>query len=84
MKIANYYNYQAVLDSQISLPKSLLVEYRSLGIAEKELVTILQIHQYHLDGNSFPTRGDCWSNFLLGRRMFEHFTKPDSETITFY
>ncbi|WP_101844060.1 DnaD domain-containing protein [Halobacillus sp. Marseille-P3879] len=65
MKIANYYNYQAVLDSQISLPKSLLVEYRSLGIAEKELVTILQIHQYHLDGNSFPTPGE-----IAGRTSF--------------
>ncbi|MCP3025889.1 DnaD domain-containing protein [Halobacillus sp. A5] len=59
--MANYYNYQAVLDSQISIPRVLLLEYRSLGIAEKELVTILQIHQFRLDGNSFPTPNEITS-----------------------
>ncbi|MFG6148724.1 DnaD domain-containing protein [Halobacillus sp. B23F22_1] len=58
MEIASYYNYQAVLDSQISLPKTLITHYRRLGIAEKELVTVLQIHQFHMDGNSFPTPGE--------------------------
>ncbi|MFC7060421.1 DnaD domain-containing protein [Halobacillus seohaensis] len=43
------------MDSQISIPKALITQYRGLGIAEKELVAVLQIHQFHTDGNLFPT-----------------------------
>ncbi|WP_082235984.1 DnaD domain-containing protein [Halobacillus massiliensis] len=53
--MAKYRKFQEILDSQISIPKALITEYRRLGIGEKELVIILQLHQFHISGNSFPT-----------------------------
>ncbi|MCP3030726.1 DnaD domain-containing protein [Halobacillus sp. A1] len=43
------------MEGQISIPKTLITGYRSLGIAEKELVTILQLFQFNSEGNTFPT-----------------------------
>ncbi|WP_173916329.1 DnaD domain-containing protein [Halobacillus sp. Marseille-Q1614] len=53
--MAKYRKFQEIMDSQISIPKALITDYRSLGIGEKELVVLLQIHQFHIAGNSFPT-----------------------------
>ncbi|MCA0970380.1 DnaD domain-containing protein [Halobacillus litoralis] len=53
--MGRYQSYQQMMDNQLTIPGELLTKYVSLGIAEQELVLILQIHRFRSKGNSFPT-----------------------------
>ncbi|SET90972.1 DNA replication protein [Salinibacillus kushneri] len=46
--------YQLLFD-QMTLPKSILLNYTSLGMTEGELVVILQIYRLQLEGNRLPS-----------------------------
>jgi len=51
----NQISYQQVLIDQLHIPKTLLSDYRSFEINEKELVVILQVIRYLSEKNQFPT-----------------------------
>lgn len=57
------FNYEEFLKDQITIPGRLLKSYHSLGLSETEVVVILQIHQYQMEGNQFPTPSEI-SSFL--------------------
>ncbi|WP_181348308.1 DnaD domain-containing protein [Thalassobacillus sp. CUG 92003] len=47
--------YQHILHDQLSVPKQLLMQYHKLGLTEPELIVVLHIHHYLVEGNEFPT-----------------------------
>ncbi|UOQ93549.1 DnaD domain-containing protein [Halobacillus shinanisalinarum] len=53
--MSKYQSFQEIMNHQLMIPKQLLTEYRRLGLDEKELAVLLQIHRFYLDGNPFPT-----------------------------
>ncbi|MBU5466618.1 DnaD domain-containing protein [Virgibacillus sp. MSJ-26] len=46
---------QEILQSQITIPSKLLTSFKSLGVNEKELVVILQLHRFLMNFIYFPT-----------------------------
>ncbi|GAA5415342.1 DNA replication protein DnaD [Paraliobacillus ryukyuensis] len=46
---------QVILQDQLSIPARLLSDYPSVGLDEKELVIVLKIYQYQIEGVLFPT-----------------------------
>ncbi|MYL32780.1 DnaD domain protein [Pontibacillus yanchengensis] len=44
-----------LMKDQMTLPKKLLTNYHSMGIAEVDVLVILQIHRFQIEGNDFPT-----------------------------
>ncbi|WP_026906532.1 DnaD domain-containing protein [Paucisalibacillus globulus] len=48
-------SFQDVLYNQIIIPNELLISYKSLGLNEIELMTVILIHRSISKGNSFPT-----------------------------
>ncbi|WP_235988902.1 DnaD domain-containing protein [Aquibacillus kalidii] len=53
--MTNKHSYQLFLKDQITIPSLLLRKYQELGLNEQEVMLILQIHCFYLEGNSFPT-----------------------------
>nr|WP_246199932.1 DnaD domain-containing protein [Salirhabdus euzebyi] len=47
--------YHQLLFDQMTLPKSLLLQYKSLGITENEMVVLLHIYRLQLEGNRLPS-----------------------------
>lgn len=46
---------QDVLLNQLQIPTQLLSTYKSIGLNETEVMVILQIHRFLLEGTDFPT-----------------------------
>lgn len=60
----NQHSYQTFLMDQITIPARLLKEYQTLGLTEKEVMILLQIHRFSLSAVYFPTPdeiADCVS-----------------------
>ncbi|MDY0408296.1 DnaD domain-containing protein [Paracerasibacillus soli] len=55
------YNIQQILLDQLSISTSLLSSYTSLGLDEKEVMVLIQIHRFAYEGNFFPTPFDIAS-----------------------
>lgn len=53
--LAKYQSFQDIMDNQMVVPKQLLMNYQELNLNETELVVLLQIHRFRIDGNGFPT-----------------------------
>lgn len=49
------FSYQQMFTQQMTVPSRLLTHYISLGLNEREVMTILQIHRFLLSNNDFPT-----------------------------
>ncbi len=52
-----------LLKDQMSFPKRLLTMYMDLGLNERDVMVIMQIHRYQQEGNDFPTPSEL-SQFL--------------------
>ncbi|WP_284141319.1 MULTISPECIES: DnaD domain-containing protein [unclassified Virgibacillus] len=52
---------QQILLNQLPIPANLLTSYTKIGLDEKEVMIILQIHRFSFEGNFFPTPGDLAS-----------------------
>lgn len=46
---------QEVISDQLPVPLKLLTSYTSLGLNEKEIIIILQLHRFLQENNDFPT-----------------------------
>ncbi|MDL4840835.1 DnaD domain-containing protein [Aquibacillus rhizosphaerae] len=53
--MTNNYSYQSFLKDQVIIPSMLLKKYSLLGLNESEVMLILQIHRFYMEGNNFPT-----------------------------
>lgn len=53
--MTNSVNYQQILTQQLQIPIVLLTSYKTIGLDEKDVMLILQLHRFHLGRNSFPT-----------------------------
>ncbi|MCA1009434.1 DnaD domain-containing protein [Halobacillus halophilus] len=53
--MAKYQSFQTMIDNQMMIPKQLLTDYQKLGMGERELLLLLQLHRFRADGNLFPT-----------------------------
>ncbi|MCT2537352.1 DnaD domain-containing protein [Aquibacillus koreensis] len=51
----NQKSYQSFLKDQLIIPSILLKDYVNLGLNEQEVMIILQIHRFYMEGNHFPT-----------------------------
>lgn len=47
--------YQEILTNHVSIPSKLLTSYKTMGLNETELMVLLQIHRFIVQGNYFPT-----------------------------
>ncbi|WP_234400700.1 DnaD domain-containing protein [Virgibacillus senegalensis] len=53
--MASEFNYQQFVRDQMMIPSLLLKRYRQLKLSETEVMVILHIHRFQLEGNHFPT-----------------------------
>lgn len=51
----NKHSYQNFLMDQLTIPAKLLGEYHTLGLTEKDVIVLLQIHRFSLSSVYFPT-----------------------------
>src|SRR5699024_4990301 len=66
--MSSSFSYQQLLKQQMSIPNTLLTEYKSLGLNETEVMMILQIHRYLLSGNDFPTPDELASFLTIDEK----------------
>ncbi|WP_112181156.1 DnaD domain-containing protein [Paraliobacillus zengyii] len=60
----NKHSYQTFLRDQLTIPAKLLGEYHTLGLTEKDVIVLLQIHRFSISAVYFPTPdeiADCVS-----------------------
>ncbi|WP_417006656.1 DnaD domain-containing protein [Aquibacillus salsiterrae] len=55
MKKLTSISYQQMMKDQINIPAKLLRNYLQLGLTETEVIVLLQLHCFYIEGNSFPT-----------------------------
>ncbi|WP_309507427.1 DnaD domain-containing protein [Sediminibacillus dalangtanensis] len=53
--MASDFNYQQIVKDQMVIPSMLLKRYHQLKLSETEVMVILHIHRFQMEGNSFPT-----------------------------
>ncbi|MBM7569859.1 DNA replication protein [Aquibacillus albus] len=61
--MTNNYSYQALFKDQLIVPSLLLKHYVRIGLSETEVMVILQIHRFYMEGNHFPTPNEI-SNYI--------------------
>lgn len=49
------FSYEKWLRNQIVFPEKLLTTYKNIGLNEKEVIILLQIHRFLLNNKEFPT-----------------------------
>ncbi|WP_026570153.1 MULTISPECIES: DnaD domain-containing protein [Sediminibacillus] len=49
------FNYQQIVKDQMVIPSLLLKRYHQLKLSETEVMVILHIHRFQMEGNNFPT-----------------------------
>lgn len=54
-------SFQQLFLNQIVIPNKLLITYKELGLNEKDVVVILQIHRFLIQGKEFPTPAEIAS-----------------------
>ncbi|HLR66296.1 DnaD domain-containing protein [Virgibacillus alimentarius] len=59
---------QQLLLNQIQIPTKLLTSYKSLGMNEKEVMVVLQLHRFLLENNDFPTPADLSSYLTVNEK----------------
>lgn len=59
---------EKMLQDQMTLPKKLLLSYTSLGLQEIDLVLLLQLHRFQLEGNMFPTPSELADCLSIGEQ----------------
>ncbi|WP_077621765.1 DnaD domain-containing protein [Sediminibacillus massiliensis] len=48
-------NYQSLFKDQLVIPSLILQKYHAIGLTESEVMVILHIHRFQMNGNYFPT-----------------------------
>src|SRR5690625_1960971 len=48
-------NIEHLIVDQMTIPKKLLTSYKELNLKEIDVIVILQIHRFFLEGKQFPT-----------------------------
>ncbi|SDJ67974.1 DnaD domain-containing protein [Sediminibacillus albus] len=54
----SHMNYQMIVQDQFVIPSILLKSYHQLKLSETEVMVILHIHRFQMEGNKFPTPED--------------------------
>lgn len=62
------FSYQQLFMGQLVIPARLLTNYVSLGLNEKELITILQIHRFQNENIHFPTPEELASSLTVDEK----------------
>jgi DNA replication protein len=53
--MTKFHSFQHILLNQVSLPTKLLTDYKEMGLNETELMVIIQVHRFIVQGNYFPS-----------------------------
>jgi DNA replication protein len=56
---------QNIIQDQIQIPAKLLTSYKIFGMNELEVMVILQIHRFLMEGKEFPTPGEISSSLTI-------------------
>ncbi|MFC2948335.1 DnaD domain-containing protein [Virgibacillus sediminis] len=66
--MSNSISYQQLLVGQVSIPIKLLSEFTSLGLDEKEVMVVLQIHRFIHEKKEFPTPFEIAAHLTLSEK----------------
>ncbi|MRH42436.1 DnaD domain protein [Aquibacillus halophilus] len=59
------YSFQSFMKDQLVIPAILLKNYTKFNLNETEVMVLLQIHRFQMDGNSFPTPNELADSMTL-------------------
>ncbi|HLR79953.1 MAG TPA: DnaD domain-containing protein [Bacillota bacterium] len=63
---------QQIVEDQMTIPMKILTDYKSLGLNEIEVLVILQLHRFSLQGNPFPTPEQLVSYLTVDEKTCAH------------
>ncbi|MFC3038903.1 DnaD domain-containing protein [Virgibacillus xinjiangensis] len=66
--MSNSISYQQLLLNQVSIPIKLLADFTSLGLDEKEVMIVIQLHRFIQEKKEFPTPFEIAADLTLSEK----------------